>query len=85
MFDQQLIQETLDYAKSKGADFAEAFCEQTTSVATALDEKRIDTRTSGSTNGVGIRVINNSRVGYAYTSTISSLGLKATVDAACIS
>lgn len=85
MFDQQLIEETLSYAKSKGADFAEAFCEQTTSVATALDEKRIDTRTSGSTNGVGIRIINNSRVGYAYTSTISSLGLRATVDAACAS
>lgn len=85
MFDQQLIEETLEYAKSKGAEFAEAFCEQTTSVATALDEKRIDTRTSGSTNGVGIRVINNSRVGYAYTSTISSLGLRTTVDAACAS
>lgn len=85
MFDQQLIAETLDYAKSKGADFAEAFCEQTTSVATALDEKRIDNRTSGSTNGVGIRIINNSRVGYAYTSTITSSGLRTTVDAACAS
>ena len=85
MFDKQLIEETLNYAKTKGAEFAEAFCEQTTSVATALDEKRIDTRSSGATNGVGIRVINNSRVGYAYTSTISTLGLRATVDAACLS
>ena len=66
MFDKQLIEETLNYAKTKGAEFAEAFCEQTTSVATALDEKRIDTRSSGATNGVGIRVINNSRVGYEY-------------------
>lgn len=39
MFDKQLIEETLNYAKTKGAEFAEAFCEQTTSVATALDEK----------------------------------------------
>jgi len=84
-FDEQLIQESLSYAKSKGADFAEAFCEQTSSNSTSLDEKRIDSRTTGLSKGVGIRVINNSRVGYAYTSTLSTKGLQAAVDAACTS
>ena len=84
-FDEQLIQESLDFAKSKGADFAEAFCEQTSSNATSLDEKRIDSRSTGLSKGVGIRVINNSRVGLAYTSTLTTKGLQAAVEAACVS
>ncbi|MFN8015952.1 MAG: TldD/PmbA family protein [Acidimicrobiia bacterium] len=83
--DQELITETLNYAKSKGASFAEAFCEQTSSCATSLDEQRIDSRTSGLAKGVGFRVINNSRVGYAYTSTFTKEGLRNVVDAACAS
>lgn len=83
--DPQLISESLDYASKKGASFAEAFCEQTSSAATSLDEKRIDSRTTGLSKGVGIRVVNNSRVGYAYTSTFTSEGLKTAVDAACAS
>lgn len=85
MFDQQLVEESISYATSKGASFAEAFCEETMSNATSLDEERIDSRTTGLSKGIGIRVVNNSRVGYAYTSTLSSLGLKAAVDAACVS
>lgn len=83
--DTQLISETLDYAKTKGASFAEAFVEQTSSASTALDEKRIDSRTTGLSKGVGFRIVNNSRVGYAYTSTFTTEGLKAAVDAACTS
>ncbi len=83
--DPQLISESLEYASRKGASFAEAFCEQTSSAATSLDEKRIDSRTTGLSSGVGIRVVNNSRVGYAYTSTFTSDGLNAAVDAACAS
>ncbi len=84
-FDQELIEKSLQYAKSKGAEFAEAFCEETSSFSTSLDEERIDSRTTGHAKGVGIRVINNSRVGYAYTSTLSSEGLNVAVDAACAS
>lgn len=83
--DPQLISESLDYASSKGASFAEAFVEQTSSAATSLDEQRIDSRTTGLSKGVGLRVVNNSRVGYAYTSTFTTDGLKAAVDAACAS
>jgi TldD protein len=85
MFDPQLIEESLDYASSRGAQFAEAFCEETSSSSTSLDEERIDSRTTGLAKGVGIRVINNSRVGYAYTSTLTTPGLHAAVDAACAS
>ena len=85
MFDQQLIEESLSYASMRGADFAEAFCEETSSSSTSLDEKRIDSRTTGLAKGVGIRVINNSRVGYAYTSTLTTQGMHAAVDAACAS
>lgn len=83
--DENLISETLDYASKKGASFAEAFCEQTSSAATSLDEKRIDSRTSGLSRGVGFRVVNNSRVGYAYTSTFTTEGLRHAIDAACAS
>ncbi len=83
--DPQLISDSLKYASDKGASFAEAFVEQTSSAATSLDEKRIDSRTTGLSKGVGIRVVNNSRVGYAYTNTFTDAGLKAAVDAACSS
>lgn len=83
--DQDLISETLEFAKTKGATFAEVFVEQTSSAATSLDEKRIDSRTTGLSKGVGIRVVNNQRVGYAYTSTFTPDGLKAAAEAACAS
>ncbi|HQZ14240.1 MAG TPA: TldD/PmbA family protein [Acidimicrobiia bacterium] len=83
--DPDLISESLKSAKKKGASFAEAFCEQTSSAGTSLDEKRIDSRTTGLSKGVGIRVVNNSRVGYAYTSTFTREGLDVAVEAACAS
>lgn len=83
--DPQLISESLSYASSKGAGFAEAFCEETSTAATSLDEKRIDSRTTGLSKGVGIRIVNNTRVGYAYTSTFTTAGLHAAVDAAIAS
>jgi TldD protein len=83
--DPDLISESLKSAQKKGATFAEAFCEQTSSAGTSLDEKRIDSRTTGLSKGVGIRVVNNSRVGYAYTSTFTREGLEVAVEAACAS
>ncbi len=83
--DPGLIADSLKSATKKGATFAEAFCEQTSTAGTSLDEKRIDSRTTGLSKGVGIRVVNNSRVGYAYTSTFTPEGLESAVEAACAS
>ncbi len=60
---------------SAGADFAEVFVEDKQSSSVALDDNRVESLSSSTDRGAGIRVIYGETTGFSHTSDLSLDGL----------
>lgn len=63
-------------AEASGGEGLEAYAEQTTETEVEAFEGRVERLTSASSSGVGIRVVRDGRLGYAYTADLSDRGLR---------
>src|SRR6056297_2327796 len=82
VIEQDVLERVLAGATSGGADFAEVYAEDKRSTSAGLDDGRIEQVTSGRDKGAGIRVVAGDTTGFAYTSDLSEVGLRAAADAA---
>ena len=70
-----LAERLLGVAMERGADFAEVFAERTELTAVLLEEEKVKSAQTGLSQGVGIRVISGSKVGYAYSDDLDDEAL----------
>ncbi|MFN0062465.1 MAG: TldD/PmbA family protein [Myxococcaceae bacterium] len=77
-FAKQLLQR----AKKRGATQAEAYVETGRESSVRVRDGEIEDLTQSTSKGVGLRVIVNKRLGFAYTSDFTTEGLDAFVDRA---
>jgi PmbA protein len=63
-------------AAAASGEGLEAYAEQTTETEVEAFEGRVERLTSASSSGVGIRVVRDGRLGYAYTADLSDEGLR---------
>ena len=70
-----LIERLLSAAMSKDGDFAEVYVERAITTAVMLDERKIKSAQTGMIQGVGVRVISGSKVGYAYSDDLDQAAL----------
>ncbi len=66
--EQNKMERVLSAGLSAGADFSEIFIEETRSATVALRDGKVETAVSGIDYGIGIRLIRDGEVFYAYTS-----------------
>src|SRR5437764_54148 len=62
--------------EAAGGEGLEAYAEQTTETEVEAFEGRVERLTSASSSGVGVRVVRDGRLGYAYTADLSDEGLR---------
>jgi PmbA protein len=68
--------------EATGGEGVEAYAEQTTRTQINAFEGEVERLTSASSTGVGIRVVRDGRLGYAYTADLSDSGLRQCLDEA---
>jgi TldD protein len=69
--DQDTLGKLLTAALQKGGEFAEIYVEYTVNNSIGLDENKISTSSRGVDMGVGIRVLQGEKTGYAHTDDLS--------------
>lgn len=77
MITKNLARIVLNECLSTGCEFAEIFLEQTESEGITVDNQLVETVTSNTIYGAGIRLIKNLQSVYGYTNDISKKGLMA--------
>lgn len=83
--DKESLQRLLEVCLSRGGEFAEVYYERTVSNSISLDEDKISTATRGLDMGVGFRVLQGEKTGYAFSDDLDFARLKeAAVTAALI-
>ncbi len=82
MIDQELVGDTIAYARGRGADFVELFAEDKFGLGVGFDDGKVEELSSGRDRGVGVRVINGDTIGYGYTSDFSRDSLFKAAEAA---
>ena len=75
MISKSLALEVLNKALETGADYAEIFYEDSHSFGVILENNKVHTSSSNSTNGVGLRLLKENQCIYGYTSDLSKKGL----------
>ncbi|MDH3682701.1 MAG: TldD/PmbA family protein [Acidimicrobiia bacterium] len=75
LVNQDVIEQALDAALSRGAGFAEVFVEDERRESVGLDDGRIERLASGRDRGAGIRAVSGSSIGFAHTADLSPDGL----------
>jgi PmbA protein len=63
-------------AEAAGGEGVEAYAELTTETSVAAFQGEVERLTSASSSGVGVRVVKDGRLGYAYTADLSDGGLR---------
>ena len=63
-------------AGAAGGEGVEAYAELTTETSVSAYEGEVERLTSASSSGVGVRVVKDGRLGYAYTADLSDAGLR---------
>jgi PmbA protein len=63
-------------AEATGGEGVEAYAELTTETSVSAFQGEVERLTSASSSGVGIRVVADGRLGYAYTADLSDQGLR---------
>jgi PmbA protein len=63
-------------AEAAGGEGVEAYAELTTETSVSAYEGEVERLTSASSSGVGVRVVKDGRLGYAYTADLSDAGLR---------
>ena len=82
MLSKKRINQLLDIALQQGGDFAEVFVEDSRNNTLTLEDSRIEKVRSGHDLGVGIRVITDDKISYAYTDDLTESSLKKTAKTA---
>ena len=82
MIEQELLDDVLAVALSRGADFAEVFAEDVRRGSVSLDDGRIESLASSRDRGAGIRVVAGESTGFAHTADLTPRGLRAAAEAA---
>lgn len=68
---QEDMRKLLEFALSKGGDFAELYFEHTVSCSATMQEDIIKSSSESVMRGVGVRVIKDDQTGYGYTNDLS--------------
>ncbi len=76
MFDNDILQEILKTALSRGGDYADIFLEETRDTKLSLDNGKVKTVNTGLIYGAGIRVISGTNYTYFHTGNPDSESLK---------
>ncbi|HEV3504505.1 MAG TPA: TldD/PmbA family protein, partial [Actinomycetes bacterium] len=63
-------------AEAAGGEGVEAYAELTTETSVTVFQGEVERLASASTSGVGVRVVSDGRLGYAYTADLSDSGLR---------
>ena len=63
-------------AEATGGEGVEAYAELTTETSVTAFQGEVERLTSASSSGVGVRVVSDGRLGYAYTADLSDEGLR---------
>ncbi|HEV2824799.1 MAG TPA: DNA gyrase modulator, partial [Actinomycetota bacterium] len=63
-------------AEAAGGEGVEAYAELTTETSVTAFQGEVERLTSASSSGVGVRVVSDGRLGYAYTADLSDDGLR---------
>jgi PmbA protein len=79
---EQLAQKIVQRARKRGAQQAEAYLELGRQSSCRVRDGEIEDLTESTSKGVGLRVICNQRLGFAYTSDFDASGLDSFVDRA---
>ena len=77
MLSKKLAIEVLNEALSTGADYAEIFYEDSHSSGVSIENGKVETASSNSMCGVGLRLLKGNQVVYGYTNNLSKQGLLA--------
>lgn len=80
MLEKRLAHDVLDYALSKGADFADLFVEKKVLQTVSFNSSEVKDIQSGTDFGIGIRLIYGKKSLYGYTNLIQADALKSIVD-----
>ena len=79
-----LLERVLARAMARGGDFAEVYVERSVTTAVVLEEKRIKSAQTGLSQGVGVRVIANGKVGYAFSDDLDDAALFRAAETAAL-
>ena len=77
MLSKKLAIEVLNEALATGADYAEIFFEDSYSSGLSIENGKVETASSNSMCGVGLRLLKENQVVYGYTNDLSKKGLLA--------
>ena len=75
MISKKLAIDVLNVALSTGADYAEIFCEDSHSHSVMIENGKVETSSSNSLCGVGLRLLKENQCIYGYTNDLSKKGL----------
>ena len=75
MISKKLAIEVLNASLSTGADYAEIFYEDSHTTGVILENGKVETSSSNSLNGVGLRLLKDNQCIYGYTNDLSKKGL----------
>ena len=75
MINKKVAIEVLNEALATGADFAEIFFEDSNSRSVMIENGKVDSSSSNSTTGVGLRLLKENQCVYGYTTDLSKKGL----------
>src|SRR4030043_150333 len=82
--DKDTLSRLLEVCLSRGGEFAEVYYERTVSNSISLDEDKISTATRGLDMGVGFRVIQGEKTGYAFSDDLDFARLKDAAETAAL-
>ena len=77
MVGKKLAIDVLNAALATGADYAEIFYEDSHSYSLSIENGKVETSSSNSMNGVGLRLLKENQCVYGYTNDLTSKGLLA--------
>ena len=77
MISKKLAIEVLNAALATGADYAEIFYEDSSAHSVNIENGKVETTSSNSLCGVGLRLLKNNQCVYGYTNDLSKKGLLA--------
>jgi TldD protein len=75
MVSKKLAIEVLNEALATGADYAEIFYEDSHVYGVSIENGKVETSSSNTANGVGLRLLKENQSVYGYTNDLSKKGL----------
>jgi len=82
--DKETLKKLLEVCLSRGGEFAEAYYERTVENSISLDEDKISEATRGLDMGVGFRVLQGEKTGFAFSDDLDFARLKEAAETAAL-